>query len=168
MAATTTRTRITARDLMSREVAAVDPAMSLTELATFLEDHGISGALVREQDGRPVGVVSVSDISSAEALGGGRTPDTAASRAGFYARSWEAEFDDADLEPIRIEESELTVGDVMTPEVVSVPADAPVSEIANAMLEQHIHRVFVREGEAIVGLVSTTDLLGLLAGPDEG
>ena len=159
----TTLTRITARDLMSREVAAVEPDMSLTELATFLENRGISGALVRERDGRPVGVVSVSDISSAEALGGG-TPQTAASRAAFYAQSWEAEFDDTDLEPIRIEETALTVGDIMTPEVVSVPADAAVPEIAGAMLEQHIHRVFVREGEAIVGLVSTTDLLGLLAG----
>lgn len=163
---TTTTTRITARDLMSREVAAVEPEMSLTELATLLEDRGISGALVREQDGRPVGVVSVSDISSAEALGGAM-PSTAASRAAFYSQSWEAEFDDADLEPIRIEESALTVADIMTPEVVSVDVGAPVSVIASTMLEQHIHRVFVREGEAIVGLVSTTDLLGLLAGPDQ-
>jgi CBS domain-containing protein len=166
MTATTIPTRITARDLMSREVAAVDPEMSLTELATFLEDRGISGALVRERDGRPVGVVSVSDVSSAGTLAG-RTPDTAASRAGVYAQTWEAKFDDSDIEPIRIEESELTVGDVMTPEVVAVAADAPVAEIARTMLDQHIHRVFVREGDAVVGLVSTTDLLGLLAGPDQ-
>lgn len=166
MTATTIPTLITARDLMSREVASVDPGMSLTELATFLEDRGISGALVRERDGRPVGVVSVSDVSSAETLAG-KTPDTAASRTGFYAQSWEAEFDESDLEPMRIEESALTVGDLMTPEVVAVAADAPAAEIARTMLDQHIHRVFVREGEAIVGLVSTTDLLGLLAGPDE-
>lgn len=165
MTATTTLTRITARELMSREVATVEPETSLSELATFLEDRGISGALVREQDGRPVGVVSVSDISSAETLAG-RRPETAASRAGFYAQSWEAELDDNDLEEMRIEESELTVGDIMTPEVVSVPIDATVAEIASAMLEQHIHRVFVREGEAIVGLISTTDLLGLLAEPE--
>lgn len=85
----------------------------------------------------------------------------------LYAQTWEAEFDDSDIEPIRIEESELTVGDVMTPEVVAVAADAPVAEIARTMLDQHIHRVFVREGDAVVGLVSTTDLLGLLAGPDQ-
>lgn len=167
MTAPTTLTRITARELMSREVATVEPEMSLSELATFLEDRGISGALVREQDGRPVGVVSVSDISSAETLAG-RTPETAARRAGFYAQSWEAEFDDYDLEEIRIEDSELTVGDVMTPEVVSVPVEASVPEIVGTMLDQHIHRVFVREGEAIVGLVSTTDLLGLLAEPAAG
>ena len=162
----TTTTRTTARDLMSRQVAAADPEMTLAELATFLEDRGISGALVRERDGRPVGVVSVTDIASAETLAG-RTPETAASRAGFYAQTWEAEFDDVDIEPIRIEDSELTVGDVMTPEVVAVDADAPVAEIARTMLDQHIHRVFVREGEAIVGLVSTTDLLGLLAGQED-
>lgn len=166
MTTVTTPTRITARDLMSREVASVDPAMSLAELATFLEDRGISGALVRDRSGRAVGVVSVSDVASAETLAG-RTPDTAAQRAAFYSQSWEADFDDYDLRRMRIEESDLTVGDLMTPEVVSVPADATVAEIARTMLGQHIHRVFVSEGAEIVGLVSTTDLLGVLASEEE-
>lgn len=166
MTTLTAPTRITARDLMSREVAAVEPAMSLAELATFLEDRGISGALVRDRSGQPVGVVSVSDVASAETLAG-RTPETAAHRAAFYSQSWEADFDDYDLRRIRIEESELTVGDLMTPEVVTVPADATVAEVARTMLGQHIHRVFVGEGAEIVGLVSTTDLLGVLAGDEE-
>ncbi len=166
MNATTTLPRTTARDLMSREVVSVDSDMSMSELATFLEDGGISGVLVCDHGGQPVGVVSVSDIASASTLNG-RSPDTAVSRAAFYSQSWEAEFDDYDIEPMRIEESELAVGDVMTPEVVAVPADAPVSEIARVMLEQHIHRVFVRQNGEITGLVSTTDLLSLLAGRGE-
>lgn len=166
MTTTTTPTRITARDLMSRDLAAVEPDMSLAELATFLEDRGISGALVRDRSGQPVGVVSVSDIASAETLAG-RTPDTSAQRAAFYSQTWEADFDEYDLRRMRIEESELTVGDLMTPEVVTVPAEATVPEVARTMLGQHIHRVFVSEGAEIVGLVSTTDLLGVLASYEE-
>lgn len=161
-----TRTRITARDLMSRDLAAVEPSMSLPELATFLEDRGISGALVRDSGGRPIGVVSVSDVASAETVAG-RSAESASRRAAFYSRSWEAEFDDEDLRTLRIEDGELTVGDLMTPEVVSVGADATVAEVARTMLGQHIHRVFVSEGAEIVGLVSTSDLLGVLAADDE-
>jgi CBS domain-containing protein len=155
-------TRITAHDLMSRDVAAVEPAMTMPELATFLEDRGISGALVRDPSGRPVGVVSVSDLASVETLSG-RSAESTSRRADFYARSWEAEFDDEDLRTLRIEEGDLTVGDLMTPEVVTVPAEATVGEVARTMLGQHIHRVFVSEGAEIVGLVSTSDLLGVLA-----
>jgi CBS-domain-containing membrane protein len=108
----------------------------------------------------------VSDIASAETLAG-RTPETAAGRGAFYSQSWEADFDDYDLRGIRIEESELTVGDLMTPEVVSMPADATAADLARTMLGQHIHRVFVSEGAEIVGLVTTTDLLGVLAGDEE-
>lgn len=153
----------TARDLMTRGVAEVDPEMSLTELASFLEDHGIRGALVRGSDGRPAGVVSVADIASVQARGG-PPPLTAAQHTGFYSQSWEASFDEFDLETIHLEERALTVGDIMTREVVSVPADAGVAEIARTMLDQHIHRVLVRDGDDLVGVVSTGDLIALLAG----
>jgi CBS domain-containing protein len=162
MSATLKTIRSTARDLMTRGVETVDPGMSLAELASFFENREIHGALVRGSDSRPAGVVSVADIASVEALGGS-TPTTAADRAGFYSQSWEATFDEYDLETIRIEESPLTVADVMTRQVVSVPADTPVAEIARSMLEQHIHRVLVHDGDEVVGIVTTSDLLALLA-----
>lgn len=152
----------TARDLMTEGVAAVEPEMSLTELANFLEDRGIHGVLVRGPDSRPAGVVSVADIAAAEARGGA-TPLTAAHRAAFYSQSWEASFDEYDLETIHIEDSELTVADIMTREVVSVAADTPVAEVARTMLDQHIHRVLVSDGDDIVGIVTTSDLLAVLA-----
>ncbi len=56
----------------------------------------------------------------------------------------------------------LLVGDIMTPEVRSVTEDAPVPEVATVMLENHMHRVLVTRDNLPVGIVSTTDLLGLL------
>ena len=54
----------------------------------------------------------------------------------------------------------------MTSDIRSVTEDATVPEVAQAMLQGHIHRLLVtREGQA-VGIVSTSDLLGLLIHED--
>lgn len=49
----------------------------------------------------------------------------------------------------------------MTPVVISVGRDAPVSQIARMMLTDHIHRVIVRDGESIAGIVTSFDMLRL-------
>lgn len=154
-------TATTARDLMTRDVASVRPDLSLAELATFLEDRGINAALVRDDHERAVGVVSVSDIASLETLAG-MSPDVPPKRSAFYLQSWEDDFDEVDIDAIRIEQTETTVGDIMTPYVLRVAAEASVSEIAGTMLEHHVHRVFVSDDGEIVGLISTIDLLDLL------
>jgi CBS domain-containing protein len=51
-----------ARDIMTVEVLTVPPEMPLTQLATLLDDHDISGAPVTDRDGRVVGVVSATDL----------------------------------------------------------------------------------------------------------
>ena len=50
----------------------------------------------------------------------------------------------------------------MTPEIYSVPADAPVAEIARTLLDNDLHRLFVSDGERLIGTISSSDLLGLL------
>ena len=61
-----------------------------------------------------------------------------------------------------IELDDANVADIMTPTVYSVDEEALVSEIASLMLDQHLHRVLVTRGEKVVGIVTTSDLLGLL------
>lgn len=53
----------TAAQVMTRGVLTVDPDWSVSELATFLEDHAISGAPVVDTRGAVLGVVSVTDIA---------------------------------------------------------------------------------------------------------
>jgi len=67
------------------------------------------------------------------------------------------------MEPGEAEEPEaLTVRDIMTPALVSVTEDATVSEVASKMLDGHVHRLLVtREGQPL-GIITTSDLLGLL------
>lgn len=60
------------------------------------------------------------------------------------------------------DDEDLSVADIMSPEVVSVEEDATVSEIALKMLRDHLHRVLVMRDGEILGIISTSDLLGLL------
>ena len=57
---------------------------------------------------------------------------------------------------------EKTVGDVMTPHVVSVDANATPRQIANVMRGRSIGCVIVTEHGRTVGLITVSDLLDLL------
>ena len=58
---------------------------------------------------------------------------------------------------------ELTAADVMIKELVHVTAETPVTEIADTMRRQRIHRVLVMDDKELVGIVTTFDLIGALA-----
>jgi CBS domain-containing protein len=42
---------------------------------------------------------------------------------------------------------------------ISVPGATPVDEVARLMIERHMHHVVVTEGDRIVGIVSSLDLV---------
>jgi CBS domain-containing protein len=70
------------------------------------------------------------------------------------------ETDEAD-EPY-LPEDDVLVRDIMTPAIESVPEDATVSEVASRMLDSHVHRLLVTRDGRPVGIITTSDLLGLL------
>lgn len=54
----------------------------------------------------------------------------------------------------------MRVRDFMTPEVVTVPADAPVADIAQLLIERHVNALpVVDEAGRLVGIVTSGDLL---------
>jgi predicted transcriptional regulator len=156
--------KITARDLMNPEMLTVSDSMSVRELARFLLSKQISGAPVTDDDGDLVGVVSLTDVAAAASndvsVGADRgNPD-------FYLHDLEEAFSEEEIRRFHIEEGDLSVADIMTPTVYSVDEDAPVSEVARIMLDGHLHRILVTADGAAVGIISTSDLLGLLVDED--
>ena len=151
---------ITARDLMNPKILTVSDAMSVRELARFLTSKQISGAPVVDEKQNLVGVVSVTDLASVASDDVGistdrRNPD-------FYLRDLEEAYSEEEVQSFHIEEDDLSVSDIMTPTIYSVDEDSGVSTIARMMLDGHLHRILVtRDGNA-VGIISTSDLLGLL------
>lgn len=134
---------ITAGDLMNPEILTVDADLTVRELASYLVENEISGAPVRDEEGRIVGVVSLFDIAAVASDGEDDGSGGGSERDGLY------------------------VADIMTPVVHSVTEDATVSEVAAAMLKGHLHRLLVTRENQAVGIISTSDLLGLLVGTEE-
>ena len=145
---------------MSPRVLRVRDDLSVAQLATFLTDHEISGAPVEDAGGRLVGVVSVADVTSATSA-----PVGAGARSGgFFSHDWDAPPAVEDLRRTAAGSRDLLVRDIMTRGVYSVPEETPVADVAEIMLDSHIHRLLVTQGAQTVGIISSTDLLGLLVG----
>jgi CBS domain-containing protein len=153
---------ITASDLMNPEVLTVRDDMMVRELAAFLIENEISGAPVEDGEGRLVGVVSMVDIVAATSGEGRRAADS----PGFFGPDWDDGLDEEDVEDLPLGQDGLRVADIMNPRIYSVNEDATVSEIASLMLKGHLHRLLVTREDRAVGIVTTSDLLGLLVGED--
>lgn len=155
---------ITAADLMSPDVLTVPEDMTVRDLAGFLLEHEITGAPVVDGEGRLVGVVSVVDIAD---LAAGEEEDDGGeegARDSFFATGFDARSPEglAEIGPVEGEEGEMRVGEIMNPEVYSVSEDATVSRVASTLLNNHIHRLLVIEEGRVLGIITTSDLLGLL------
>jgi len=151
---------ITAADLMNPRVLTVREDLTVRELANVLVENEISGAPVEDGSGKLVGVVSLTDIAAALA---DDEEETEGERGDFFLSEWEDDgMSREEIEELGLDEAELTVADIMTPEVFTVREDTPVSEIAEAMIQNHVHRILVTREVRVVGIISTSDLLGLL------
>jgi CBS domain-containing protein len=154
---------ITASDLMNPGVLTVREDMTVKELASFLLEHEISGAPVADATGRLVGVVSMADIAAA-ASGEDRAGGEEGSS--FFGPAWDDGLDEEDMEELHLDLDGLRVDKIMNPKIYSVREDATVSEIASLMLKGHLHRLLVTREDRAVGIITTSDLLGLLVGED--
>ena len=71
---------------------------------------------------------------------------------------------DKNIGKLKIEsESMVTVKDIMTPMVFEMSEDTPVQKAAETMLKGHIHRVLVTRDKKLIGIVSTMDMLKVIA-----
>ena len=125
---------LTARDVMSGPVLSVRADLTLKEVSTRLSEAGISGAPVVDDAGSLLGVVSQADLARTLGEGGGAAGGP-----------------------------ELTVRRIMTPVADTVSEDATVPEIARIMVANQYHRLVVTRREEPVGIVSSMDLLKLIA-----
>ena len=122
------------RDLMHKDVKTVGVDAAINEAIVTLTDSHISALPVVDTGGRMVGVISSTDILTSEA----EATDQAAREALF---------------------EETAVRDLMTVHPLTVAPDEDVREAAQAMLYADVHRLFVTEGDRVVGVISTTDIV---------
>lgn len=150
----------TAADLMVPNPISIEEDATVREAIAMLIDRGFSAAPVIDAAGRPVGVISRSDIVRRDREVVNLCPP-------YFA----------DYEPMlptkekvgsgfQIEVPDTTrVKEIMTPIVFAVPPSCPVSNVIEEFLARKVHRLFVvDEGGALIGVISALDILRHLRG----
>ena len=158
---------LTAGDIMQTEIVTVSPELSLLEAHRLFVADEIHGAPVVDENDVVRGVISSADLLRvvAEEYGAaGIGVDYFRDLVEFSGPDWASMPED-----FQDRLSNLCVGDAMTAAVVEVAPDATVREVARAICENQIHRVLVVEGDQLLGLISTLDLVAVLRDdPDRG
>jgi CBS domain-containing protein len=151
--------------IVTGAVFCVSPDLGLDELAEFLVEHNISGVPVTDERGRPIGVVSKTDLMRGglrEAPSGAPQADLSGHRSGELA---------GDPPKARarwprgsVADPPARVADVMMPMAFTLPESATLSQAAALMAFEGIHRVPVVSSDGrVVGVVSSLDLVRWLA-----
>jgi acetoin utilization protein AcuB len=120
---------------MSRPVFTITPDLPITEALSLLKRNDVRRAPVVKR-GKLVGIVTIADIMNA-------SPSQATSLS-----IWEVNY----------LVSKITVKDVMTKDVVTVPENMPIEDAARLMADTKIGGLPVMRGKEIVGMITETDL----------
>jgi len=147
------------KDLMNPDIMTVADDMTTDEVVRYLIEREISGAPVVDSQGHLIGVVSMTDIGRNMA----EPSEFASSRSSDFYRDVAEDLALEDLGQRYVEERAVSVRDVMTPVIHQVPATASVAEAARMMVDQHIHRLVVTQGKEPVGIITSMDLLKMVA-----
>jgi CBS domain-containing protein len=146
----------TAAELMMPNPISIPAEASLREALGLLIDRGFSAAPVIDEAGRPVGVLSQTDllVHTREQVRG--------SGAEFYSETdLTSPLGEKLSDGFQVECVDPTrVRDVMTPAVFAVAPHTPASRVVQEMLDLKVHRLFVVDTDGIlIGVISALDVL---------
>jgi CBS domain-containing protein len=143
-----------AEDLMSPNPLSIRAGATIPEALDLLADRGYGAAPVIDEAGRPVGVLSRTDVLIHER----EYVRHAYARGGT---EWDLLWDPSPGGGLPVEVVDpTTVAEIMTPAVFTVPPETPAREVVKRMLELKVHHLFVVDsGHALVGVISPLDVL---------
>lgn len=145
--------KITARDIMTTTfhtlspTTPIDQAVRLFRQATIEENRNIFGMMVLDEEGLLAGILSMYDIL-------------------MYMRPKHTQIwgmmDDIDTEElvdIACDQTQsIQVGDLMTPDVITVSPNTHKFMILDLMINKHIRRLPVVENDKVLGIVYISNL----------
>jgi CBS domain-containing protein len=140
-------------DVMMRDVVTVRPETDVADAIKLLAEHDVSALPVIDGAGNLVGILSEADLIHRVEIGTEKR------------RPWwqEAMTGASTLAEEFAKSHGKKVAEVMTPEVVSVSEETPLSEIAALFERKRIKRVPVVKDGKLVGVVSRSNLIQALA-----
>ncbi|WP_417545819.1 HPP family protein [Marinobacter sp.] len=149
---------VLAQEIMTPSIKAVPQSWTMDRLARFLTDNEITGSPVTDESGEIVGIATLKDIT--EFRWNAKRSETS------NELTAEDQHEARRLRMVLFEEMgkvPVEVRDIMTPIVLSVDETTPVRDIANIMMSEHLHRIFVTRDAKITGIVTTYDMLKIVS-----
>jgi CBS-domain-containing membrane protein len=144
-------------DIMTRDVVVLKANEPLPAAFARLKENHITGAMVEDEQGKVVGLLSVSDLlrrSSKKKKAPLNSP---------YSQEHDV-WDLFEGDVSKIEDwNDLTVGERMSASITSVVEITPLVDVAAVMCNGHWHRVpVVNEDNELCGIISSMDILAAL------
>lgn len=133
--------------VMTRPVVTIKPQDGIKDAAALLVAKAISALPVVDASGELVGIVSEADLISMETRPDPRSQATPLAPTAGTAPAH--------------------VADVMTRNVITVQSEDEVAHAARVMIESDVKRVPVMQGKRLVGILSRSDLVKVIARRDE-
>jgi CBS domain-containing protein len=127
--------------LMTRDPRTVHEKQDLSEVRKIVAEHGVHHIPVVSGT-RLIGLVSANDLLRVM-YGGPKDPDP---------RQVDAVLDT------------MTIRDVMVEDLATIQHDAPIKDAAEILATGRFHALPVLDGEDLVGVVTSTDLIEFLRG----
>jgi CBS domain-containing protein len=143
----------TAYELMVPNPISIRAEAEIPEAISLFAEKSIAAAPVIDEAGRPIGVVSRSDLLIHER-------ECEKARAGKPEYFFASDTAEVPRETPPKATAKTTVVDLMTPAIFAVAPDTPVHRVISDMVGLHVHRLFVVDTDGIlVGVISTMDIL---------
>ncbi|MBL8045027.1 MAG: CBS domain-containing protein [Anaerolineales bacterium] len=124
------------RDLMHTGLLTCPPAATLGQVAALLAQRRVHALLVAEAGQPPIGVIADIDLLAGEWLS-------------------------ADAESLQAMQA-MTARELMSTPLVTIAADADVSEAIRRMHTERLHRLVVSDNAQAVGVISVSDVVAHL------
>jgi CBS domain-containing protein len=143
---------LTAKEIMTAEVIAVEPETDVVELANLLWKKKISGAPVVDRDGKLLGVVTENDLID-------QSKNVHIPKVITILDTMIFLENPAKLDKEIRKMTATMVKDIYSPDVVTVGEDTPMSEIATIMADRSLHTLPVVNGNKLVGVIGKGDII---------
>jgi CBS domain-containing protein len=142
-----------AHQIMTQQVITVGADATIVEAADTMLRHHISGLPVVDAAGKLIGIISEGDFIRRAEVG------TQRERGRWLAFLAGADRIAADF----VHAHGRKVGEIMTPDPITITEDTPLDHIVQVMQSNNIKRLPVVRGDRLVGIVTRSDFLAAVA-----
>ena len=145
-----------ARDIMTRDVITVKPDLPIIDFCRLIHEKHIAGVPVVDDDGDLVGICTEKDVIIATVLS-----EDVEVFSGEFKQLFTG--DKSSIHDRFLPSHYSTVGEIMTRDPTVAYPDESMQHIAEHMIDEHCHRLPIVEGKKVVGIISTHDIIRLVA-----